>query len=231
MRILLVEDNVGLAEVVAEALTEQRYVVDVVNDGEAGWLQLSTLDYDLLLLDVMLPKLDGMSLCKRLRACGHHIPILLLTARDTSSDKVAGLDAGADDYLVKPVDLPELLARIRALLRRGGSSAPPILQWGELRLDPSTHQVTYGHSPLHLTPKEYSLLELFLRNGRRVLSRSTIIEHLWHLEAPPSEDTVKAHVKSLRHKLKSVGAPEPFIETVYGVGYQLQALSEESGQF
>lgn len=225
MRILIVDDNLSLAEAIAEALIAQRYVVDVVNDGEAAWQQFNSLNYDLIVTDMMLPKLDGVSLCQRLRSYGHGVPILMLTARDTSSDKVNGLDAGADDYVVKPVDLQEIFARIRALLRRGSSMAYPILQWGSLQLDPSTYEVTYQSQPLHLTPKEYSLLELFLRNGRRVLSRGTIIEKLWSLEDPPEEDSVKAHIKSLRHKLKSVGASNDLIETVHGVGYRLKQLS------
>lgn len=222
MRILLVEDDINLADALAEAFTDQRYVVDIVHDGQAGWVQAKTINYDLILLDVMLPKLDGISLCKQLRAHGYTIPILMITARDTSTDKVTGLDAGADDYVVKPVDLPELLARLRALLRRGATSAPPVLEWSGLRLDPSTYEVTYQQHLLRLTPKEYSLLELFLRNPRRVLSRGAIIEHVWSSEAPASEDTVKAHIKSLRQKLKAAGAPSTLIETVHGVGYRLK---------
>lgn len=223
MRILLVEDDVCLAETLAEALTDQRYVVDLVTDGEAGWNQAKIIDYDLMVLDVMLPELDGVTLCQRLRSHGYHMPVLLLTACDTVTDKISGLDAGADDYVVKPVDLGELFARIRALLRRGTSS-PPILQWGNLRLDPSTYEVQYDQSLLHLTPKEYSLLELLLRNGRRVLSRSVIIEHVWSLEAPPEEYTVKVHMRSLRQKLRTAGAPEDLIETVHGIGYRLKQL-------
>ena len=155
MRILLVEDDVCLAETLAEALTDQRYVVDVVTDGETGWNQAKVLDYDLMLLDVMLPELDGVTLCQRLRSHGYRMPVLLLTACDTITDKITGLDAGADDYVVKPVDLQELFARIRALLRRGNCSSPPILEWGSLCLDPSTYEVHYEHKPLHVTPKEY----------------------------------------------------------------------------
>lgn len=225
MRILLVEDDVQLSEALEEALTDQRYVLDVVNDGEAGWGQVKVVDYDLVMLDVMLPKLNGISLCQRLRSHGYSTPILLITARDTSTDKVNGLDAGADDYVVKPVDLPELLARIRALLRRGNTSSPPVLQWGSLKLDPSSYEVSYCDQPLRLTPKEYSLLELFLRNGRRVLSRSMIIDHVWSFEAPPSPDTVKAHIKSLRQKLKAVGTPDDVIETIHSIGYRLKQIS------
>jgi DNA-binding response OmpR family regulator len=225
MRILLVEDDNPLAEALAEAIADQRYAVDIATDGEAAWEQIKSLEYDLILLDVMLPKLDGIHLCKRLRSRSYSVPILMVTARDTSTDKVIGLDAGADDYMVKPLDLPELLARIRALLRRGGASSPPTLEWGNLRLDPATYEVSYKEETLRLTRKEYSLLELFLRNGRRILSRSIIIEHIWSLENPPEEDTVKAHIKSLRHKLRAVGAPDDLVETVHGVGYRLKQLS------
>jgi DNA-binding response OmpR family regulator len=221
MRILLVEDDIRLAETLAEALTDQRYVVDVVTDGEAGWDQAKVLEYDLLLLDVMLPELDGISLCQRLRSHGYSMPVLMLTARDTVSDKIAGLDAGADDYVVKPIDLQELFARVRALLRRGSVTSPPILEWEALRLDPSTYEVSYGETPVHLTPKEYGLLELLMRNGRRVLSRSAIIEHVWSLETPPEEHAVKVHIRGLRQKLKAAGASEDLIETVHSMGYRL----------
>jgi DNA-binding response OmpR family regulator len=223
MRILLVEDDLRLAETLAEALTDQRYVVDIVTDGEAGWQQVKLLDYDLLLLDLMLPELDGIGLCHRLRSHGYKLPILMLTACDTIDDEINGLDVGADDYVVKPVDLQKLLARIRALLRRG-SSTSPILTWGELRLDPSTYEVSYGANPIHLTPKEYSLLELLLRNGRRVLSRSVMLEHVWSLESPPDEHTVKVHIRAIRQKLKAAGVEEDSIETVRGIGYRLKQL-------
>lgn len=224
MRILLVEDDTRLGEALSEALTDQRYVVDVAKDGEKGWQQVTTLPYDLILLDVTLPKLDGMSLCQRLRTQGYHQPLMMLTARDTSADKIAGLDAGADDYVVKPFDLPELLARIRALLRRGGSGSSPGMQWGNLQLNASTYEVQYGDRPLRLTPKEFSILELLIRNGRRVLSRAVVIEHIWSLQEPPEEDTVKAHIKSLRQKLRTSGAPEDLIETVHGLGYRLKQI-------
>ncbi|MEQ8959036.1 MAG: response regulator transcription factor [Coleofasciculus sp. C2-GNP5-27] len=226
MRILLVEDDIYLAEALAEALAIQRYAVDTVSDGEAAWVQVNTLDYDLILLDMMLPKLDGIHLCKRLRSHGYQMPVLMITARDTSTDKVIGLDAGADDYMVKPLDIPELLARIRALLRRGQTVSPPSLEWGQLRLDPGTYEVCYGDQTLRLTPKEYSLLELLIRNGRQIMSRSAIIEHVWSIDNPPKEDTIKVHVKSLRSKLRSVGAPDDLIETVHGLGYRLKSLSE-----
>jgi len=222
MRILLVEDNTPLAEGLADAISAQLYMVDIVGDGEAAWEQIKTVEYDLILLDVMLPKLDGISLCKRLRSHGIETPVLMLTARDTSMDKVTGLDVGADDYMVKPFDLPELLARIRALLRRGNFASSPILEWGGLRLDPSTYQVSFQEHLLHLTPKEYSILELLMRNGQRVLSRNLIIEQIWSFDNAPVESTVKVHIKSLRHKLKAAGAPNDLIQTVHGIGYRLK---------
>ncbi len=224
MKILLVEDDSILAENLAEAIAAQLYVIDVVGDGEAAWDYVQSFNYDLILLDVNLPKCNGINLCRKLRQNGFDKPILMLTARDTSEDKVIGLDAGADDYVIKPFDLPELLARIRALLRRG-SSRSPILKWGELCLDPHTYQVTYAEQPLSLTPKEYSILELLMRNGKRVLSRRFILEQVWAFEDMPSEDTVKAHINSLRSKLKAAKAPQNLINTVRGIGYSLNLTS------
>jgi DNA-binding response OmpR family regulator len=222
MKILLIEDDIKLAEALAEALTDQSYVVDVAKDGEKGWLHFQTTTYDLVLLDLTLPKLDGISLCRRLRRQGHQVPLLMLTARDTQPDKVDGLDAGADDYVVKPFDLKELLARIRALLRRGQGISESVLKWQGVCLDSNTYEVTYCSIPLRLTPKEFSLLQLFLWSGKRVLSRSAIVDHLWSFNESPDENTVKAHIKSLRQKLRMAGAPSNFIETIHGVGYRLK---------
>ncbi|MEG4118728.1 response regulator transcription factor [Microcoleus sp. N9_B4] len=221
MRILLVEDDDRIAQALAEALTDQHYAVDIAADGQEGWNFAETFTYDLILLDVMLPKIDGITLCQGLRGQGLKTPVLMLTARDTSNDKVMGLDAGADDYVVKPFDLPELAARIRALLRRGSTTLPPVLEWENLRLNPNTCEVTYRDYLLHFTPKEYSLLELFLRTGGRVLTRSAILDHIWAFEDSPGEETVKVHLRGLRQKLKAAGAPANFIETIYGMGYRL----------
>ncbi|MGB5631781.1 MAG: response regulator transcription factor [Waterburya sp.] len=223
MRLLLVEDDTGLAEVLAEALSDYGYAVEIVHDGEMGWEQASREDYCAILLDVNLPKLNGLELCKRLRSRGHTVPILMMTACDANTDKVAGLDAGADDYIVKPVDLLELMARIRALMRRGSVSAETNLVWGDLILELSSHEVTYKGKELELTPKEFSLLELFLRSGKRVLSRPAIISHLWATGEPPSEEAVKAHIKFLRQKLRIIGAPDDLIETIRGLGYRLKS--------
>lgn len=222
MKILLVEDDDRIANALSEALTDQNYTVDLANNGQEGMDLAEAFSYDLILLDVMLPKLSGIALCQHLRRSGCHIPILMLTAKDTSSDKVMGLDAGADDYVIKPFDLQELLARIRALLRRGNAALLPSLEWEMLHLNPSTCEVAYGSEPLRLTPKEYGLLELFLRNGNRVLSRAAIIEHVWPFADVPSEETVKVHLKELRRKLRLAGAPADLIETVYGLGYRLR---------
>ena len=203
MRILVVEDDVQLAEMLSEALRDRQYVVDVAKDGEVAWNWADTLNYDLVVLDVTLP-------------------ILMLTARDTVADKINGLDAGADDYVVKPFNLQELMARVRALLRRGAIATNAGLQWGKLHLDSSTFEVNYEEQPVQLTPKEFALLELLITNGRRVLSRTGIIEHLWSLDNPPTEETVKSHIKSLRQKLKLAGAPEDLVETVHGLGYRLK---------
>jgi DNA-binding response OmpR family regulator len=225
MKILLVEDDEQLTEALVEILTDkQYYTVDAVQDGETGWDFIEANSYDLIILDIMLPRLDGMSLCQRLRQTGNKTPVLMLTARELSSDRVMGLDVGADDYVVKPFDLPELLARIRALLRRGNTSLLPVLTWGDLALDPSHCQVTYQGKLLQLTPKEYGLLELLLRQQGRLISRGTIIDRLWSLEDTPSEETVKVHLKALRRKLKAVGAPAALLETVYGMGYRLKAI-------
>jgi DNA-binding response OmpR family regulator/HPt (histidine-containing phosphotransfer) domain-containing protein len=221
MRILLVEDDAPLAALLRHKLVEQQYVVDIAADGQEGWEMAEAIAYDLIVLDVMLPKLDGVSFCRKLRSQGIQALVLLLTARAAEDDKILGLDAGADDYLVKPISLPELTARIRALLRRRLATVTSTLAWGALQLNLDTHEVTYAEKPLMLTAKEYALVELFLRNNQHIFSQRSIISQLWSLEAdPPGEETVRAHVKRLRQKLKAFGA-EDLIETVYGLGYRL----------
>lgn len=152
----------------------------------------------------------------------------MLTACNTIHDEINGLDVGANDYVVKPFELQKLFARIRALLRRGCITSLPILEWGDLRLNPSTYEVSYGQIPIHLTPKEYGILELLLRNGRRVLSRRVMIEHIWALESPPEEHAVKVHIRGLRQKLKAVGAKEDVIEIVHSMGYRLNNIIRNS---
>ncbi|EKQ66922.1 response regulator with CheY-like receiver domain and winged-helix DNA-binding domain [Leptolyngbyaceae cyanobacterium JSC-12] len=227
MRILLVDDDELLAQTLAHNLTSQHYAVDLTTDGEMGWDYAQAANYDLIVLDVNLPKLDGIRLCQRLRQTGYRKPILLLTAKGASSDKVLGLDAGADDYVVKPCTVEELGARVRALLRRQQPTGSPILEWGALRLNPSTCEVMYGAQEISLSAKEYSLLEMFLRQPQRIFSSSLILEHLWGFEDAPSEETVRTHIKRLRRKLKLAGA-EDLIETVYGMGYRLNPLTPQA---
>lgn len=223
MKILLVEDDDRTAKPLAEDLRHQHYVVDMVSDGIEGWDYSQSTTYDLILLDLMLPRLDGITFCKRLRASKSNALILMLTARDTTKDKIIGLDAGADDYLVKPFELEELAARIRALLRRSPTTHQPSLIHGDLQLDPSTYNVTYKNKPLLLTPKEYMILECFLRNPIQVLTRSVILDKLWEFDKLSGEETIKTHITNLRKKLRVAGSSEDFIETVYGIGYRLCA--------
>lgn len=222
MKILLVEDDDALIAALTRSLTAQHYIVDAVKDGEKGWLYGSTFEYDLAILDLMLPKLDGIRLCQRFRSEGYTLPILLLTSQDSSTAKVQGLDAGADDFVVKPFDAAELIARIRALVRRGSANPLPLLTWGDLHLNPSTCEVTYGGQPLTLTTKEYDLLELLMRQTHHVFSSDEILDRLWSSEAFPAESTVRSHVRRLRQKLLAVGAPSDFISTLHGRGYYLK---------
>ncbi|WP_341528392.1 response regulator [Nostoc sp. UHCC 0302] len=230
MKILVVEDDELNAYVLTAVLTNQNYAVEIAADGDTAWDLIQTYTYDLILLDVILPKLDGISLCRKIRSNGLQVPILLLTGRDSSHDKAIGLDAGADDYVVKPFEEEELVARVRALLRRPGVTSQPVLEWAGLRLDPSSCEVTYAGNLLSLTPKEYALLELFLRNSRRVFSCGVILEHLWSYDDTPGEEAVRTHIKGLRQKLKAVGISSDLIETVYGIGYRLKPLEEEGEQ-
>ncbi len=224
MKILIVEDDHRIATALGEALQDHQYVVDVVEDGQSGLDYAEAGDYDAIILDVMLPEVDGITVCQTLRRRQMAVPILMLTARDASADKVVGLDAGADDYVVKPFDLHELLARLRALLRRGKAPVLSVLRWGELCLDLGTCTVTYGDRPLSLTPKEYALVELLLRHPTQTFSRAVILDRLCALDDdPPSEDAVKTLVRRLRQKLARAGAPSDLIETLYGFGYRLNA--------
>jgi DNA-binding response OmpR family regulator len=228
MKILLVEDDQITVNLLTQALNAHNYTVNTATDGETGLQLARVYDYDLILLDVMIPKLDGISLCRELRSCGYQMPILLLTALDSSKDRVQGLEAGADDYVAKPFNLPELIARIRALLRRGKVTLSSThLIWGKLQVNPDTTEVIYEEKVLHLTPKEYNLLELFLRNPRRIFSRSAILDRIWSAGEFPQEEAVTAHIKGLRQKLKAAGMNVDLVETVYGLGYRLKSLPEE----
>lgn len=228
MKILLVEDDEIEAMLLKDVLSNHHYSVDVAENGQAGLDLATSYEYDLILIDWQLPILDGISLCRQLRSQRLQKPILLLTARNSSTDIVAGLDAGADDYIAKPPDIPQLLARIRALLRRGNTCVTlPILSWENLCLNPISGEVTYEKQPLHLTPKEYSLLELFLRNPKRVFNRSTIVDRLWSFTDSPAESAVTTHIKDLRQKLKAGGMTVDIIETVYGFGYRLKSPQQQ----
>ena len=228
MRILLVDDDEIFSSLLQANLTEQRYTVDTATDGQEGWDFVELANYDLIVLDVMLPKLDGISFCRRLRAKGSQVPVMLLTARGTSDDKIVGLDAGADDYVTKPVTLKELEARIRALLRRKPTTVSPILEWGNLQLNLSQCEVTYSGVTLNLTPKEYALIELFMQNPQKIYSQSSILNQLWSLEdEPPSGDTIRALIKRSRQKFKTVDAAD-IIETVYGLGYRLNPAFQKT---
>lgn len=221
MRILLVEDDADLAQFIRKGLKEEHYVVDVAVDGEEGLALALANAYDLLILDIMLPKLDGLTLCRRVRDKGFMTPVLLLTARNTVEDKVSGFDTGADQFLPKPFAFVELLAQIRALLRRGSQQPLVHLQAADLKLDPASHRVWRAGQEIALTNKEYALLEFLLRNKNRVLTRTAIIEHVWDISYDPMTNIVDAHIRALRAKIDRDFSP-PLIATVRGAGYMLE---------
>ena len=221
MRILVVEDDTDLGKFICKGLREERYPVDVAGDGEEGLLLAGENPYQLIILDVMLPKLDGLTVCRRLRASGNVTPILLLTARDSIQDRVSGLDTGADDYLTKPFAFVELLARVRALMRRGSPQHTARLKAADLELDLASRRAWRAGTEVTLTNKEYALLEFFLRNKNRVLTRTAIIQHVWDLNYDPMTNIVDAHVRALRAKIDRDFAP-PLITTVRGAGYMLE---------
>jgi DNA-binding response OmpR family regulator len=225
MKILLVEDDSALASTLAEALSDQNYSVDVASDGELALARARSDQYDLLLLDVMLPRLDGISLCKLLRSEKQNVPILIMTACGTSAEQVAGLDAGADDYVIKPVHLPVLFARLRALLRRNGAveEEQSDVIWGPIKIERDRGIALYDGQELPLTPKEYTLLELLVCAGTRLVKREEIAMKAWTKEQNPTDDTLRSHIKSLRHKLRAAQAPEDLIETVHSKGFRLNS--------
>lgn len=222
MKILLVEDDPLTRTTLSEILLAHQYTVNTATDGLTTLEMAGSFLYDLILLDIGIPKLDGISVCKQLRSKGYQNPILLLTARDSSTDRVMGLDAGADDYVVKPFDINELMARVRALLRRGKSVSTAVMTWENLSFDPINNEVKSGERLIHLTSKEYCLLELFLLNPKRIFSRRAILDRLWDFAESPGEETVSTHIKCLRQKLKAAGSANP-IETVHGLGYRLRS--------
>lgn len=222
MRILIVEDEPKLAAVVARGLAEHGYAVDTVADGEDALAMASMTAYDLIILDLMLPGRDGLSVCQALRAQQRTMPILMLTARDTVDDRVAGLDAGADDYLTKPFALRELMARVRALLRRDSLSKDPVLRVGDLELDTVRHEARRGGRRIDLTSKEFAMLELFMRNPNRVLTRTQIAEHVWDYDFLSMSNVIDVYVRYLRRKLGDDQEPR-LLRTIRGTGYQLRA--------
>jgi len=230
MKILLVEDDTFMSAALAKMLAANHYTITLAADGQTGLEKAIAVEYDLILLDLQIPKLDGINLCRQLRAQGYHKPILLLTAKDSNADIVAGLDAGADDYVIKPYAPEALLARIRALLRRSGESASPpsTLTWGELCLDLTSGKVRLGEQVIPLTATEYNLLELFLHNPNRIFSRNAILDRLWGFDDAPSERTIVTHVKDIRKKLKAGGLTEDILETIYGMGYRLKPAPKEA---
>ncbi|GGS71207.1 response regulator transcription factor [Nonomuraea spiralis] len=225
-RLLVVDDEPALREALQSSLEFEGYRVGTANDGQAALDALTGEPYDAVLLDVMMPRLDGLTACRRLRAQGNHIPVLMLTARDAVGDRVSGLDAGADDYLVKPFELDELLARVRALLRRGalstGAADGGALTYGDLRMDPATREVTRGARGLDLTRTEYLLMELFLAHPRQVLTRDQILNEVWGFDFEPTSNSLDVYVMYLRRKTEAGGEPR-VIHTVRGVGYVLRA--------
>lgn len=228
MRVLLVEDDEALAATLVMLLGKNNYLVDVATDGELGWEMVCVISYDLILLDVNLPKLDGIQLCRRLRNQNCQIPVILMTVQDSVTDKLVGLESGADDYLVKPFNVQELLARIRIVSRRLPETLPTLLSCGKIVLNPQMREIAYDGKVIPFSRKEYLLIELFLRHPHRVFSRSDIVDHLWSLDNLPTEDTVKSHIRRIRRKLSAVGS-EDLIETLYGHGYRINpALLNQS---
>lgn len=220
MRILLVEDDPAIASSMSKGLRENAYAVDVAIDGDAGLYQAAIVPYDAIVLDVMLPKRDGFAVCRELRRRGMAVPVLMLTARDAVNDRIVGLDTGADDYLTKPFEFGELLARLRALLRRGPALAPRILRVGDLELDTHAQRVSRGGRPVPLTTREYALLEFLVRNAGRVVGRAEISDHVWDDNYDPFSNLIEAYINRLRRKLDMTGRPD-LIHTRRGAGYML----------
>jgi two-component system OmpR family response regulator len=221
VRVLVVEDEPHMADLIALGLSKEGMAVDVAGDGEQGMAMAAATGYDAVVLDIMLPGISGFDVCRRIRAAGVWTPVLMLTARDSVSDRVTGLDAGADDYLVKPFAWPELLARLRALIRRGEPERPTVLAVGDLRLDPATRTVNRGDAPIHLSAKEFALLEAFMRRPGDVLPRTHLLEHAWDVSYRNRSNVVDVYIGHLRAKIDA-----PFgrrtLETVRGAGYRLR---------
>jgi DNA-binding response OmpR family regulator len=221
MNVLIVEDDDSVARFLKQAMTEAGYGPQVVGDGLDALALARTTEFDLILLDVMIPRMDGFEVCRRLRSAKVMTPILIITARDALEDKVEGLDSGADDYIVKPFEVAELLARARALLRRGVSS-PTVLQVADLSLDPATRHASRGGKTIRLSATEYSLLEYLMRNAGRVVTRSMILEHVWQYDFGGNDNVLDVYISYLRSKIDKGHSPA-LIHTVRGVGYRLDA--------
>src|SRR6202045_1450577 len=228
MRLLLVEDDPRIARFVAKGLREQSYAVDVVTNGDDALYQAEINSYDLIVLDVMIPGRDGFAVCRELRAAGQKIPILMLTAKDAVEDRIAGLDFGADDYLTKPFEFRELLARLRALLRRSGELRPARISIADLVLDTGAQSVSRAGRNIPVTTKEYALLEFLARNAGRVVGRAEIAEHVWDETFDPFSNLIEVYINRLRRKLDS-GAGKPLLHTRRGAGYFFGMAGEAAG--
>ena len=220
MRVLVVEDEPRMAALIRQGLEEEAYAVDVVGNGSDVFYWVQSTDYDMVLLDIMLPGMNGLNVCHRLRAKGYTMPILMLTARDTLPDKVKGLDSGADDYLVKPFAIEELTARLRALARRESANKSALLQVADQTLDPATKMARRAGQAIILTAKEYALLETLMRHPDQVLSREQIIDHVWNMEYESSSKLIEVYIHSLRKKIDA-GHATALIHTVRGLGYKI----------
>jgi heavy metal response regulator len=221
MRILVIEDEVKIAQFIKRGLKEEGYAVDVAADGEEGHFLLSSNEYDAIILDLMLPKIDGLTLCRTLRKDGNQTPIIMLTAKDTVKDKVKGLDSGADDYLPKPFAFEELLARVRVVLRKKDSRVQTQLKVEDLSLDLLTHRVTRGDRDIELTVKEFALLEYLMRNAGNIVTRTMISEHVWDINFDTFTNVIDVYINYLRNKVDS-GFENKMIHTVRGKGYLLK---------
>lgn len=222
MQILVVEDERKIAEALRKGLSEESYAVDVAHDGEEALEKFFVNAYDLVILDLMVPLVDGITICKKIRDENRSVPILILTAMDSITDKIAGLDAGADDYVIKPFSFGEILARIRALLRRGKKNDPVILSYADVLLNPATKTASRNNHTITLTSREYALLEYFMRNPNMVLTKTQILEHVWDLGYEGLSNIVETYVKYLRKKLQVSNDAKELIHTVRGMGYILK---------
>lgn len=228
MRILVVEDEPTIATAIRSILGSADYAVDLAASGPEAITWAGTYDYDLLVLDIVLPGLDGFEVCRRLRRTGFEAPILMLTARDQVDDRVTGLDAGADDYLAKPFAAAELLARVRALRRRGSTPRDPVLHVGQLSLDPASRDVRVGDRPIHLTAKEFALLEVLARHPGQVFAQDRLIDALWDADFAAASNVVEVYIHSLRRKIDG-GRRDGLIETIRGAGYRLRPDGSSAG--